>query len=96
MSENGRGLWSHLCTLAFVPDQLCLYCGLNLLMSYDIQKMKSFQVLSSKVLIVGTWLAADKASFISLTLNVTKNSPSSPENLEDKDAEKILQVRKAQ
>ena len=62
-------------------------------MTYKI--MKSFQVLSSGVLIVGTWLAADKASFISLTLNVTTNTPSSPDNLEDKDAEQILQVRKA-
>jgi len=49
-------------------------------------------VLSSGVLIVGTWLAADKASFISLTLNVTTNTPSSTDNIEDEDAEKILQA----
>ena len=41
------------------------------------------------MLIVGTWLAADKASFINLTLNATNNSVI---NLADDDAEMILKV----
>ena len=46
--------------------------------------------MSTGVLVVGTWLAADKASFINLTLNVTtsKYSPASP--FVSEDAEKIL------
>jgi len=46
--------------------------------------------VSAGVLLVGTWLAADKASFINLTLNVTtsKYSPASP--FVSEDAEKIL------
>jgi len=46
-----------------------------------------FIVVSSGVLIVGTWLAADKASFINLTLNATNNNAI---NLADQDAEMIL------
>ena len=45
--------------------------------------------MSSGVLIVGTWLAADKASFINLTLNATNNNAI---NLADQDAEMILKV----
>jgi len=46
-----------------------------------------FIVVSSGVLIVGTWLAADKASFINLTQNATNNNAI---NLADQDAEMIL------
>jgi len=47
--------------------------------------------VSAGVLLVGTWLAADKASFINLTLNVTNNkySPASP--FVNEDSKKILQ-----
>ena len=50
--------------------------------------------MSTGVLVVGTWLAADKASFINLTLNVTNNkySPASP--FVNEDSKKILQVKK--
>eukprot|EP00092_Neocalanus_flemingeri_P079328 GFUD01098813.1.p1 GENE.GFUD01098813.1~~GFUD01098813.1.p1 ORF type:complete len:292 (+),score=99.27 GFUD01098813.1:117-992(+) len=49
-----------------------------------------FICVSTGVLIVGTWLAADKASFVNLTLNVTtsKDSPVSP--FVGENAEKIL------
>jgi len=47
-----------------------------------------FIIVSGGVLIVGTWLAADKASFINLTLNMTTNSATNFANKED--AEMIL------
>ena len=46
--------------------------------------------MSTGVLIAGTWLAADKASFINLTINVT-SSEISPASISE-DAEKILKV----
>lgn len=49
-----------------------------------------FIIVSTGLLAVGSWLAADKASFIQLTINVTHSphSPASP--LVDEDARKIL------
>jgi len=47
-------------------------------------------VVSTGVLLVGTWLAADKASFISLTLNVTTSKYSPASNFVSEEAEKIL------
>jgi len=51
----------------------------------------AFIVVSTGVLLVGSWLAADKASFINLTLNLTThtNSPITP--LIDTEAQQILQ-----
>jgi len=42
------------------------------------------------VLIVGSWLAADKASFINLTLNITANSASPVSSVINDDAKEIL------
>ena len=47
--------------------------------------------MSTGVLIAGTWLAADKASFINLTINVT-SSEINPVNSSNKVAGKILKV----
>jgi len=46
--------------------------------------------VSTGVLIVGTWLAADKASFINTTLNITSSKHSPHNDFVDKEAEKIL------
>jgi len=47
-------------------------------------------VVSTGVLIVGAWLAADKASFINITLNITTSKYSPASNFVSEDAEKIL------
>jgi len=47
-------------------------------------------VVSTGVLIVGGWLAADKASFINITLNITTSKYSPASNFVSEDAEKIL------
>ena len=47
--------------------------------------------MSGCVLIVGTWLAADKASFIDLSLN--NFYPGNVSSIGNKDAEMILKVR---
>jgi hypothetical protein len=55
----------------------------------------NLQVLSTGVLIAGTWLAADKASFINTTLNITTSEyhpVSSADSADSAEAEKILQV----
>jgi len=50
-----------------------------------------FIIVSGGVLIVGTWLAADKASFINLTLNTLYPGQVGPgDSLENKDAQMIL------
>jgi len=49
-----------------------------------------FIVVSVGVLIIGTWLAADKASFINLTLNNLTLSKYGPDTFDNKDAEMIL------
>jgi len=46
--------------------------------------------VSTGVLIVATWLAADKASFINTTLNITTSKYSPASNFVDEEAEKIL------
>ena len=51
-------------------------------------------MVSTGVLIVGAWLAADKASFINITLNITTSKYSPASNFVSKDAEKILKVLK--
>ena len=48
--------------------------------------------MSTGVLIVATWLAADKASFINITLNITTNKYSPASNFVDEETEKILKV----
>jgi len=48
--------------------------------------------VSAGVLLVGTWVAADKASFINLTLNVTTSKYSPASDLVTEDAEKILKA----
>ena len=51
------------------------------------------QIVSGGVLIIGTWLATDKASFIDLTLNnltLSKYGPAS--SINNQDAEIILKV----
>ena len=52
----------------------------------------NFQVVSTGVLIVGTWLAADKASFINTTLNITTSEYHPESSLDNTEASKILQV----
>jgi len=49
-----------------------------------------FIIVSGGVLIVGTWLATDKASFINLTLNNLTLSKYGPDSFDEKDAEMIL------
>jgi len=49
-----------------------------------------FIIISGGVLIVGTWLATDKASFINLTLNNLTLSKYGPDSFDEKDAEMIL------
>ena len=49
-------------------------------------------MVSTGVLIVGAWLAADKASFINITLNITASKYSPASNFVSEDAEKILKV----
>jgi len=49
-----------------------------------------FICVSTGVLLVGTWLAVDKASFINLTLNITTSKYSPASNFVSDDAEKIL------
>jgi len=49
-----------------------------------------FIIVSGGVLIVGTWLATDKASFINLTLNNLTLSKFGPDSFDEKDAEMIL------
>ena len=49
--------------------------------------------MSTGVLIVGTWLAADKASFINLTLNATTSKYSPASINANEDAEMILKVK---
>ena len=51
-----------------------------------------FQVVSTGVLIVGTWLAADKASFINTTLNITTSEYHPARSADSTEAEKILKV----
>ena len=51
-------------------------------------------MVSTGVLIVGAWLAADKASFINITLNITTSKYSPASNFVSTDAEKILKVLK--
>ena len=41
---------------------------------------------------MATWLAADKASFINTTLNITTSKYSPASNFVDEEAEKILKV----
>ena len=48
--------------------------------------------MSTGVLIVATWLAADKASFINTALNITTSKYSPASNFVDEEAEKILKV----
>jgi len=49
-----------------------------------------FIVVSTGVLLVGSWLAADKASFINLTLNLTAHSNSPVSHALDEEAKQIL------
>ena len=49
-----------------------------------------FQVISAGILVVGTWVAVSKETFIDLYINITTtNSPLSP--TEEKDASTLLQ-----
>ena len=49
-----------------------------------------FQVISAGILVVGTWVAVSKETFIDLYINITTtNSPLSP--TEEKDASPLLQ-----
>jgi len=50
-----------------------------------------FLLGSAALLAVGSWLAADKASFVSITLNVTHNPQSPASSLVDEDAQKIIE-----
>jgi len=50
----------------------------------------SLIIVSTGVLLIGTWLAADKDSFINITLNITTGSYSPASDFIDNDAKKVL------